>query len=59
MKINLKREMFDARLPAAACTQEMLTAIKELAKKEDTSESAIIRAGVALILSMNSSKSSK
>lgn len=59
MELNLKRETYDNRLPAAACTSEMLKDVKALAKQENTSESAIIRAGVAFILREMSRKSNK
>lgn len=53
----IKRQILDTHLPPAACSKEMLEQIKEVAKREETSASAVIRYAISLFLQGRNGKS--
>lgn len=54
--IGLHRETLPRNLPAAACTEDTYDQVRQFAKDQNTSMSAVIRAAVALFLEKNDSK---
>ncbi len=57
--LPLKRKVLDTHFPPAACTTEMLEQLKEVAEREQTSQSAVMRHAIALFLARENSKSSQ
>lgn len=55
----MKRKVLDTHLPPAVCTAEMLEQLKEVADREQTSVSAVMRHAIAIFLASENRKTSK
>lgn len=55
----MKRKVLDKHLPPAVCTSEMLKQLKQVADREETSVSAVMRHAIAIFLANEDSKTSQ